>query len=344
MHTRVVNRIIKSALLLTIATSHTSSAAEVAFASSIDASYFSIEGSNENTALRGLAELSLSHTQNNTDYFISAQMLRGDNGSDEVGDIQAFSNIDEAEFSKLYEYWVQYSPESLDGRFKVGQVDLNNEFAFAENAGDFINSSMGFSPTIAALPTYPVPALSLIYTQRITEHVSVAGAVSAGDGNNSFDDTFYISEMSFRNDSLTLKAGAWHHTGSVDRLDKGGASHTQGWYALVEGHIGHTELGYFLQYGDTDQALSIISRHIGAGIIKSCNIGNQPVTLGLGLTTVNLSEHANTQRSWEKVLELFAKFEISEHVTLKPDLQYIMSPSGDNRNELVSTLRVDVAF
>ena len=83
----------------------------------------------------------------------------GQNGSEEVGDFQAFSNIDEADFTTIYEVW--YQQEFLDGqlRLKLGKIDVNNEFAFVENAGEFINSSAGFSPTIFVLPTYPDPAL-----------------------------------------------------------------------------------------------------------------------------------------------------------------------------------------
>ena len=67
-----------------------------------------------------------------------------------VGDVQGFSNIDARPMNRIYEMWFEQTLDRGKVRIKVGRIDANTEFAYVENAGDFLNSSMGFSPTILA--------------------------------------------------------------------------------------------------------------------------------------------------------------------------------------------------
>jgi carbohydrate-selective porin OprB len=85
----------------------------------------------------------------------------GRNGSVDVGDIQSFSNIDEANVAQLAELWVEHTTAHGDVRIKVGKVDASTEFAYPEAGLPLLHSSAGFSPTIAFLPTDPHPAVGL---------------------------------------------------------------------------------------------------------------------------------------------------------------------------------------
>lgn len=86
----------------------------------------------------------------------------GRNGSDDAGDFQGFSNIDaDRDFFQASEYWWKQRLFGDKLRIKVGKAAANSEFAFVASAGDFINLSAGFSPTIFLLPSYPEPALGV---------------------------------------------------------------------------------------------------------------------------------------------------------------------------------------
>ena len=78
-------------------------------------------------------------------------------GEDEAGPAQGFSNIDAPSRTTLYEAWMEQRLFSDRLRVKAGKIDANSEFAAVPTAGDFLNSSMGFSPTIVGFPSYPLP-------------------------------------------------------------------------------------------------------------------------------------------------------------------------------------------
>jgi len=73
------------------------------------------------------------------------------------GAAQLPSNIDSCSRTTLYELWLEQRFLSNKLRLKGGKIDANTEFDVVQTAGDFLNSSMGYSPTILAFPTYPEP-------------------------------------------------------------------------------------------------------------------------------------------------------------------------------------------
>ena len=160
-----------------------------------DTSYVASGGLEERTTInRTLGIVAYEYRINDsTLIFADAQVLRGNNGSDSVGDLQAFSNIDEAELTKMYEVWVEKSFYEESLRFKIGQVDANNEFAYAEHAGEFIHSSMGFSPTVSYFPTYPSPRLSVNAFYSATQNTQLSIGHYANQ-NRSFSNGFTVGQ------------------------------------------------------------------------------------------------------------------------------------------------------
>lgn len=92
--------------------------------------------------------------------FVRMHSYIGENGSDYVGDAQGFSNIDDDSHTLLYELGVEQKLPGTNWRARVGKIDANTLFATVENGADFLNFSMGYSPTIMQLPTYPDPGWS----------------------------------------------------------------------------------------------------------------------------------------------------------------------------------------
>lgn len=158
----------------------------------VDTSYFGSNDLSDRSVTRGLFDVGVEGSFGNVEFFVNGLLQRGDNGSDVLGDFQAFSNIDEDDFDKVYEAWLSTSVFTEKLKVKLGQVDINSEFAYADNAGEFINSSMGFSPTIFVLPTYPDPAYSLTAITEVSKSFSIAAAVSAGADSHDFADRFFL--------------------------------------------------------------------------------------------------------------------------------------------------------
>lgn len=309
----------------------------------IDTSIFSIRDNPEHSVTRGLLDLSYEYSSESWSIFSNLQLQRGGNGSDDIGDIQAFSNIDEADFEKIYEAWLQFEV-SNDMRIKVGQIDMNGEFAFADNAADFINSSMGFSPTIFALPTYPDPALGGVLGYRLSQNSELSVGFNAGADHDDFSDMFYIAEWRYLADNVLFKIGVWHHDGQFEYLDNvGSANGVKGLYAIAEGQIQASDIGYYLQYGTANEEVSEITQHLGVGFTGKINELNN-LSMGIGMSAVQISRYLGTPESTEIAWEMFAIYEISDNFIIKPDLQYIASPAGEARNEMVATFRLELSF
>jgi len=303
----------------------------------------------------------------------------GRNASRDVGDIQGFANIDsDRPRHQLAELWYEqrFINESL--RLKVGKVDANTEFAFAENAAEFINSSMGFSPTIFTLPTYPDPAMSVNLFVYPTEKLYAGFGAYDGAGQRGIQTgsrgpatffkglnrLFYIGEVGGRWQIEKFKLpgrlgiGGWHHNSSFDRFDDGTKSGSAGFYLALDQTIWRAEsstedkpqgIGMFFQFGVADGAVSEIKRHLGGGLIWRGPVsGRNDDALGWGLTWVRLSGAvgAGFDKSYELSVESFYKIQITPWFRAKPDLQYIVNPSGARgvKNALVSTLRFELTF
>jgi carbohydrate-selective porin OprB len=78
-------------------------------------------------------------------------------GETDDGAAQLYSNIDASSRTTLYEIWFEQRLMYDRLRFKAGKIDANTEFAVVQNAGEFLNSSMGYSPTIVTFPPIPSP-------------------------------------------------------------------------------------------------------------------------------------------------------------------------------------------
>ncbi|NMH59233.1 carbohydrate porin [Alteromonas ponticola] len=310
----------------------------------VDVSVFNVDGVDKNSVSRGLVEAGYAVSSDNLAGYVSAMALRGDNASTYIGDVQAFSNIDENEFEGIYEAWGHYRFTDTFS-IKAGRVDLNNDFAFATNALEFLNGAMGLSPTVFALPTYPEPATSVIVDMTLNPNHSIKAAAAAGAGRSSFADRFYIAEWHYRADTLSVKLGGWEHNGEffslTDEIPRQG---TGGAYAIVEGKLGQPDWHYYVQLGVSDTIVAEIDRHVGVGVTVNNLAGNESLMAGIAYTVVRLSNVVPASHSSEKALELFFKSQLREWVSVKPNLQYIANPSGESRNHFVGTLRVEMSY
>lgn len=308
--------------------------------------------------------------------FVDFYSIDGRGGSADAGDFQGFSNIEAGDnIDQVAEVW--YEQRLFDGvvRVKLGKIEANSEFAYVDAAGEFINSSAGFSPTILPMPTYPDPAVGLAVFAHPTEQVYIGGGVfdgsatvdgvhTGGQGVEEFfsdersDDYVFLAEGGLtweRVGSLgagRLVAGVWHHTG--DFVDFGGApsGSTEGFYALFEQQLiasedGVGDLSAFAQYGWADPGVSEANHHVGGGLAYTGICRARPDdSAGVYCSFVDFSGRAGFGEGSETTLESYYGFALTPAVCVKPDLQFIINPGGDPsiENALVATLRVTVAF
>ena len=299
-----------------------------------------------------------------------------------LGDLQALNNSDAPNRTRLYEFWYEHA--LLDGalRVRLGKMDVNADFAVPDYGGEFVHSSAGFSPTIP-MPTWPDPALGIALFVEPVEWLYLRAGVYDAQGSGTrggFDTTFHAPDDSFTIYELglspklslfgqrelpgTYRVGGFYHSGEWDmyRNDLGGRlpgrTHrgNSGLY-LVFDQLLYKErpddeedeqgLGAFFQFSWVPSAYNEITQHYGGGFQYVGLIPKRDDDVfGIGLHHVSLSGRVQSleERYSETAIEMFYKYQLTEFMSLKPDLHYIVNPGGDGRDAIVAGLRVEISF
>lgn len=298
------------------------------------------------------------------------QAQAGRNASESVGDFQTFSNVDAENRQQLAELWLEQTFGEERVRVRIGKFDANRDFAYVESAGTFLNSSMGFTPTILSFPSYPDPALGAAVTARAGDRFEVAlgifdGALQEGipTGKRGArtalgppSDLIVLSEARLNWHVCPLRPGrlalgGWHHTGHFSDFGGGRESGTEGGYLVVEQTVWSQDsrrLALFAQFGLADESVSPIGRHVGGGVSWVGPLANRPDDeFGVGITSVEFSDRtaAGFVEDHETAYEVFYRISITPWLAVQPDVQFITDPGGDGTSDAtVATLRVQLTF
>jgi porin len=299
--------------------------------------------------------------------FADFYWIDGNSVSADAGDIQGVSNIEGDDRFQIAEVWYQQSFFEGKLRAKVGKIEANSEFAFVNAAGDFINSSAGFTPTLIALPSYPDPATGLVLSWTPDERFSLTGGfmdgaatvdgVRTGSGgpatffsDDRSGDYFVIAEANLNWDGGRAGFGVWHHTGDFAEFSGGESSGTTAFYALAEHRVWKADdergIDLFAQFGWADDEVSDVEWHLGLGAAWQGVCESRPSdATGVYVSFAALSDPAGYADD-ETVVEWFYKVQLTGSVSVKPDIQFVFSPSGDSSldDAVVGGLRVEIAF
>lgn len=273
---------------------------------------------------------------------------------------QVSSNIDSASRTTLYEFWAQQVLFSDRLRVKVGKIDANTEFDEVSGASDFLNSSMGYSPTIMAFPSYPEPKLAAVasYSWRRSDQIGLGVFRTAGGGILSVVEPGHSWSLPKGDLPGHVNVGYWRLDGSIQRFDGTQASMTQGVYTVIEQSLwrqaltrtdGQRTFSAFFQFGHSDRAVSDLTAHLGAGAVMQAPLSFRPHdSAGFAYTGVQFSTYGNTneKREKESILESYYKLAINSKIAFVQDFQLIHRPGGlpSKRDCPIITPRVVIAF
>jgi carbohydrate-selective porin OprB len=258
-------------------------------------------------------------------------------GGDQVGEIQLFSNIDAPQRTNLYEAWIEQKLVADKIRLKVGKIDANTEFATVQTAGDFLNSSMGFSPTIVAFPTYPEPKLGFNAFLRPTKNNSLGVGVfqTSTAGTLEVIEPARTWNLGESEKPGRVSVGLWHLGGNLARFNGTTASGTLGFYSVMEQSLwrpsnGHHALSGFLQLGLADGHVSPFEKHVGGGAILQGIFLRPKDSIGIAATWVRFSSDpaAAFALPGEMVFETYYKASFSKHLAFVQDFQYVHHAGG----------------
>ena len=217
----------------------------------------------------------------------SGMFLHGESPSKKyIGDELTASNIDGYDSIRLYELWLQLSFWNNRGSMRFGSLLADEEFAFTELGGLFLNSAFGWPAFISANtvntgPAFFVTALGIRMRLESTKSWYIQGGIydgdsfdnPAGDGNASaygvhwqitpqqgYFSMFEIGHMNTQISQNTavpsfFKLGGWIHSASFDdHLTESPHRGNYGLYFTMERSIWRNnrkgqELGIFFRSG-----------------------------------------------------------------------------------------------
>ncbi|MBC8328310.1 MAG: carbohydrate porin [Planctomycetes bacterium] len=336
-------------------------------------------------ALQGLVQLGAAVDTGAAGWWSGGRLfLRGihlhgsDPGTNRVGVFQTATNIEGPSTTRLDRLGYDHAFADSGLSLRLAMYDLSDEFTVAGPAGAFLNSSFGFQPDLGlnlSLSTYPISALGLRVAWE-SEAVDLRAAVfdgkpatlddrdhgrfihlSAGDG------AFVLAEAAWRpapDDSAgaELKLGAWRHSddfrdlraiGPAPRFDGNHGFYAVGSSCLAGDPEGRRLDGFF-KTGWAPEDRNPVALFLGGGLVWRGPLEVRPDDeAGLAVARVNFS-HPWRQHSGvaahETVVELSYRFDLGDHLALRPDLQWIRHPSvaPGLDDAWLALLRVEIVF
>ena len=273
-----------------------------------------------------------------------------------VGDAQTVSNIDGPAGVRLANAWLARDFDGLGG-IKAGVIDLNTEFDVQSTAALFLDSSFGIGPDFSQAGAngpsiFPSTGLGLVGWWLPGDHWQLKAGLFEGvpgnpdhPGRTSFaftSDEGVLLALEVRNHltpDFTLGLGAWHHTADFDALDpmRGRVSGNSGLYASADGLIYKPEgaeagLSGWLRLGLAQAAVNPVTLSLGAGLVLAAPFGREADQTGIAVTHVSFggpTRRAAALRAGETSFEATYALNLNSHLTLQPDLQFVLSPGGN---------------
>ncbi len=288
------------------------------------------------------------------------------------GDAQGVSNIETAvPATRLFEAWVE---QDLGRRasVKAGLYNLNAEFDTTVSGGLFRLSSHGVGPELAQSgrrgpSIFPVTSLALRgeigFGTHWLFHAAVLDGVP-GDPDRPArtairlrraDGALLVGELGWLDRATKVAIGGWRYTAPFAPIGAPAARGrgNGGGYVLAERQlVGDTRGGPgvsgWLRYGVADSRYNAIARYLGGGLVRSGTWrGRDDDQFGVSLACAWFGERhralADTGAR-ELVVEGAYRWVAARWLSLEPDAQYVVDPSGrrDTPDALVLALRVKV--
>lgn len=306
--------------------------------------------------------------------FIYGLYNNGGTFSDElVGDLQVCSNIDADEAWRIFELWYELGGDTWSVR--TGLYDLNSEFDVNETGSVFLNSSHGIGAELGQTgengpSIFPVSSFSLrgaVKFDPLTIRVAVLDAVPGNPDDstsneidlNSDDGYLTIAELDVPiTKSARLWAGYWRYSAEFERpFNTGSSNGNDGWYVGGEHQfrIGSRSAAWFVRYGQADEQLNKLKDYTGFGIvIDGPLVARAGDEFGIAVASAraggpyrnSLNRVGVGAERRETTWEMTYRAQISEHLVLQPDIQYVQNPSVSKEldNALVVGLRFEIVY
>lgn len=303
-----------------------------------------------------------------------------------VGDLQVVSNIDAGvQAARLYEAWAEQRLMEGRLSLKAGLYDLNSEFDTTESGGLFLSSSHGIGPDFSQTgengpSIFPLTSLAIraeySFSGKLLFRAAVLDGVP-GDPDrprrtavrlSSDDGALLVAELNYLDERTKIGVGSWRYTAKFeDQLASARAGvpvegrGNGGAYMLAERRLtrektdGVQGLAGWARFGVADERFNQIRHYLGGGLVYVGPFGGRDEDqLGLAFSRVRFGTRYRKAAALageqvgrgETSVELTYRAALAPWLTLQPDLQYVINPSGvpGRRDALVLGIRTELGF
>ena len=302
--------------------------------------------------------------------------MYGQRPSQAVGDYQFTSSID-GPTPELEPYEAYYEHTFMNGRLKwlAGIHDLTLDFATLDYAFNYLNSSFTTPSTITQIPYsfYPNTSWGTRAIYQVTEEgyamlgfydgqpATLDNLESNDLGITAEDGIYSIAEVGYKGSMegyyTKLLVGIWHCSGEFTDFSGEDRNSNFGTYLLGErelwreNELGDQGVGAFFQVGQAQPDRNLNPWYFGGGArYKGLVPSRDDDVLSVGLAMAYFGNEAREDipglEVSERTFEVNYRAPINGWMTLSPDVQFVIDPSGnpDLENDLILYVRSEVTL
>jgi porin len=270
-----------------------------------------------------------------------------------IGDTQVTSNIDTPPAAHLFEAYVRKTSADKAVTATFGLINLNGIFDVQNVGSLFLNASHGIGPDYSQSgpSIFPITALGAVGEWHVDDHFILRGGVfDAVPGDANDPDRFVyvrvaadegaqlIAEGEYDADRFVLKLGHWTDTVAVARLDGTGTTRMSGTYGQAQFTLtqeaGHPDQGLkaWVRAGFADKQTLAVDRYAGCGLVYAGPLpGRDADLVGFAVARAHFGAPYRatvTSLTAETTYELSYQAALRPGLSLQPDVQYVVHPSG----------------
>jgi porin len=275
-----------------------------------------------------------------------------------TGAAQGVSNIEATDALRLYELWTQWDFGSGEQSLRFGLYDLNSEFDSIESAGLFVNPSHGIGPDISQTghngpSIFPVTSLGARFSKSWGSWSAQMAVLDAVPGDLDHPDrttirlsgdegALIVGEANYRSSAARFGVGYWRYTSDFDQHDGGVArDDNAGAYVVFEAPAfehDSSNMNFFVRAGVANSHINPVDRYLGMGAVYSITSEAREHQIGIAVAVAEFGDayrrleasagHMTDAR--ESIVELTYRVNVSDWLSLQPDVQYIRHPGVDS--------------
>ena len=239
---------------------------------------------------------------------------------------------------------------------KIGKQDANADFQALDTGFEFLNLSFSYIDN-TPMPLFPSQQMGVRARVKLPKGIYIQNGFYDGNlkigatpksfftGKNHYLNMTEIYKLTdFKGKEGKYLIGDWIKTEEKENY---------GIYAGFEQKLTDRledksgGLSLFGQFGYARNSINDVPFYGGSGLIfKGITEKRKEDSIGIAFAWHQFSRflHRTENSTAEKVIELFYKIKLTEFLYIQPDIQYIIKPSGTDKNALVFGVRSCITF